>query len=188
MSQLDLNKAGPVTVSCEVAALLEPKPTEETERIRNARLDEKPYWHIERCRIDDTRRVPVELVVNGQAVQQQEIQADGEINSLTFDVDIPHSSWIAVRILPSVHTNPIYVTVNNQPIRASRKSAQWCRDAVDVCWKSKEGRIREDERPAAKAAYDAGSRDLRSGNRGECRRVISSLRDKTSRSDVVSCE
>ncbi|MCA9073618.1 MAG: CehA/McbA family metallohydrolase [Planctomycetaceae bacterium] len=157
VSQLDLDKAGPVTVSCEVAALLEPKPTDETERIRNARLDEKPYWHIERCRIDDSRRVPVELIVNGQAVQRQEIEADGEINSLTFDVDIPHSSWVAVRILPSVHTNPIYVTVDDKPIRASRKSAQWCRDAVDVCWKSKEGRIREDERPAAKAAYDAAA-------------------------------
>jgi hypothetical protein len=158
LSQLDLDKPGPVTVTCDVAALLEPKPTEETERIRNARLDTKPYWHIERCRIGDTRRVPVELVVNGRAVETQEIEADGEVNSLSFDVDIPHSSWVAVRILPSVHTNPIYVHVGGEPVRASKKSAEWCRQAVDVCWNSKVGQIRESERAEAKEAYDQAAR------------------------------
>jgi len=49
-------------------------------------------------------------------------------------VDIPHSSWVAVRILPSVHTNPIWVEVAGKPVRASRKSAEWCLKAVDVCW------------------------------------------------------
>jgi hypothetical protein len=53
-----------------------------------------------------------------------------------------------------VHTNPIFVHVGGQPIRASRKSAQWCLDAVEVCWNAKLGRIREAERPAARAAYD----------------------------------
>ncbi|MCA9028575.1 MAG: CehA/McbA family metallohydrolase [Planctomycetaceae bacterium] len=154
VSQLSLDKPGPVSVSCDVAALLEPTPTAETERIRNARLDEKPYWHIERCRLGETRKVPVELVVNGQAVERREIEADGEVNSLTFDVDIPHSSWVAIRILPSVHTNPIYVVIDDKPIRASRRSAEWCRDAVEVCWNSKKGRIRDEDQAAAKAAYD----------------------------------
>ena len=40
------------------------------------------------------------------------------------------------------------------PIRASKRSAQWCLDAVDVCWKQKVKLIREAERPAAAAAYD----------------------------------
>src|SRR5690606_33527934 len=98
---------------------LEPEPTEETRRIKNARLDQKPYWHIERCRIGDSRKVPVELIVNGHPVAKKEIVADGSMQSLEFDVDLKHSSWLAVRILPSVHTNPIFVEVAGEPIRAS---------------------------------------------------------------------
>ncbi len=85
---------------------------------------------------------------------KKEILADGSVQSLEFDVDVNHSSWLAVRILPSVHTNPIFVEVAGKPIRASQKSAAWCRDAVDVCWNAKQGRIRQSERPAAKKAYD----------------------------------
>ena len=69
-------------------------------------------------------------------------------------VEIEQSSWIAVRILPSVHTNPIFVHVDQQAIRANAKSAQWCIDAVKTCWSSKQNMIREEERDAAKQAYD----------------------------------
>jgi hypothetical protein len=96
----------------------------------------------------------VELIINGHPVAKKEIVADGSTQSLEFDVDIKHSSWMAVRILPSVHTNPIFLEVAGNPIRASQKSAEWCRDAVDVCWNAKRGQIREPERPAAKKAYD----------------------------------
>jgi hypothetical protein len=61
---------------------------------------------------------------------------------------------VAVRIFPSLHTNPIFVTVGDKPIRASKKSAQWCRDAVDVCWNRKQPQIRPIEQEAAAAAYD----------------------------------
>jgi hypothetical protein len=154
ISQLNLQQPGKVTVTFDAAALLEPEPTEETERIRKARLDAKPYWHIERARSGETRSVPVEVIVNGEVAATKEIEADGSEQSLTFDVDIPHSSWVAVRILPSVHTNPIFVMVGDKPIRASKRSAEWCRKAVEVCWNSKRGQIRETERDAAKRAYD----------------------------------
>ena len=85
---------------------------------------------------------------------KKEIEADGSTQALEFDVDLKQSSWLAVRILPSVHTNPIFVEVDGKPIRASKKSAEWCRDAVDVCWNAKRGQIREEERPTAKKAYD----------------------------------
>jgi hypothetical protein len=155
VSQLSLPKPGKVKVAFDVAARLEEKPTPQTERIRNTRLDQKPYWHIERARIGESRKVPVELIVNGHAVARQEIVADGETRPLSFDVDVPHSSWIAVRIFPSVHTNPVFVEVAGKPIRASRKSAEWCRRGVDVCWQAKSPRFRETEREAAKAAYDS---------------------------------
>ncbi len=68
ISQLDLAQPGKVKVTFDVAARLEEKPTAATEKIRHTRLDQKPYWHIERARIGETRKVPVELIVNGQAV------------------------------------------------------------------------------------------------------------------------
>ena len=134
--------------------MLAEKPTVETEAIRNKRLDEKPYWHLERCRVGETRTVPVELIVNGQAVAKKIIPADGSLQKLEFDVDIKQSSWVALRILPSCHTNPIFVEVAGKPIRSSRSSAEWCSRAVDVCWNSKQRAIRESERAAAKSAYD----------------------------------
>jgi hypothetical protein len=154
VSQLDLKKAGKVKVSFDVAAMLEPKPVEWTERIRNSRLDAKPYWHIERSRRGDSRKVPVEVIVNGHAVAQKEIVADGSVKQMNFDLDIKESSWIAVRILPSAHTNPVFVEVGGQPIRASKRSAEWCMEAIDICWESKKGQIEERNQEAAKLAYD----------------------------------
>jgi len=154
-SVVQLPAAGSVAVGFDVAARLEEQPTERTEAIRSRRLDEKPYWHIERCRIGATRKVAVEVIVNGRPVAMREIEADGRITRLDLDVEIPRSSWVAARILPSVHTNPVFVEVGGEPIRASRRSAQWCREAVDVCWRSKEPGIRPAERDAARAAYDA---------------------------------
>src|SRR6185437_6626778 len=87
-------------------------------------------------------------------VATRTIVADGKVQNLTFDVPVERSSWVAVRILPSVHTNPVFIEVGNKPIRASRKSAEWCLKAVDTCWDAKVRGIRESEREAAKAAYD----------------------------------
>ncbi len=157
ISQLNLDRPGKVKVSFDIAALLAEETSPVTERVRNARLDEKPYWHIERCRIGQTRKVPVEIVVNGQVAERREIEADGETRSMSLDVEIPHSSWVAVRILPSVHTNPVFVEVAGRPIRASRRSAEWCVKAVETCWNAKVGLIRESERPEAKRAYDEAS-------------------------------
>ena len=67
---------------------------------------------------------------------------------------IERSSWVALRILPSSHTNPIFVLVDGQPIRASRRSVEWCLAGVDRCWSEKERFIKSDEREEAKEAYD----------------------------------
>ncbi|HLJ10611.1 MAG TPA: CehA/McbA family metallohydrolase [Planctomycetaceae bacterium] len=155
ISRLNLDKPGNVKVSFDAAAFLEsPQPTPETEKIRSRRLDEKPYWHLERARIGQTRDVPLEVIVNGKAVATKPLVADGQQQTLSFDVPIERSSWVAVRILPSVHTNPVFVEVGEQPIRASKKSAEWCLKAVDVCWNAKVGSIRASEVDDARAAYD----------------------------------
>lgn len=156
-SQLNLEKPGKIRVRFNASALLAEKPTPATEAIRSRRLDHKPYWHLERCRIGDTREVPVEVIVNGKVAATHHLLADGGVRDLPFDLDIPHSSWVAVRILPSVHTNPIFVEVAGKPIHASKKSAEWCVQAVETCWKAKVKGIRQPEREAAKAAYDKAS-------------------------------
>ena len=140
-----------VNIKVNAAAMLAEKPNEQ---IRNSPLSAKPYWHVERARVGDTRKVPVELIINGQSVETQEILADGTIHELNFEHQLQQSSWIALRIFPSAHTNPVFVEIDGQPIRASKRSAQWCREAVDVCWKSKQGKIRPHELDAAQTAYD----------------------------------
>ena len=102
----------------------------------------------------ESRKVPVELIVNGQAVDRHEIVADGEIVPVQFEATINRSSWVALRIFPSCHTNPVFVIVGGKPIRASRRSAKWCFDAVEVCWNKKVDGIREKERDAAREAYN----------------------------------
>lgn len=154
-SRLDLTEPAEVSVTFKAAAFLQAEQNQDTRRIRNSRLDDKPYWSIERCRIDESRQVPVEVIVNGRVVATRTLEADGELRTFTVPVSIDQSSWVAIRILPSAHTNPVFVHVNEQPIQADEKSARWCIDAVKQCWQSKQGSIREDEREAAKNAYDA---------------------------------
>ncbi|HEY2841701.1 MAG TPA: CehA/McbA family metallohydrolase [Pirellulales bacterium] len=145
-------KAGDaVPVRVSAAALLDEEPREE---IRKKPLSDKPYWHVERARVGDTRKVPVQLIVNGKVVETQAIEADGAVNDLVFSFKPERSSWVAVRVFAAAHTNPIFVEVDGQPIRASRRSAQWCLDGVDVCWKQKVGRIRPAEQEAAAVAYE----------------------------------
>ena len=61
---------------------------------------------------------------------------------------------MAVRVLGAAHTNPIFAIVDGKPVRASRRSAEWCRAAVDQCWTQKAGNIRAEERDEARRAYD----------------------------------
>ncbi len=149
-SELRLAKPGPAHVTARVAALLDDSPDES---VRKRPYDQKPYWDLERSRIGDSRTVPLELVVNGQAVARQEIVADGVLRPVSFDYNIDRSSWIALRILPSSHTNPIFALVADKPIR-TKASAEWCLRAVDQCWRQKESRIRIEERGEAQRAYE----------------------------------
>jgi hypothetical protein len=148
---IHLNGASTVIATVKAAALLPEIPNQ---AIQDTPLNKQPYWDVERARIGNTREVPVEIVVNGKAVAHQNLLADGAVRDLKFEVAVTESSWIAVRILPAAHTNPIFAMVDNKPVRASRRSAQWCLDAVDQCWSQKAPRIAAAELDAAKKAYD----------------------------------
>src|SRR5690606_30500563 len=132
-----------------------------------APLHQKPYWDIERCRIGRTRKVPVEVVVNGKAIARKEVVADGSTREVKFEVPIEQSSWVCLRIFPSSHTNPVFVLVGDKPIRASKRSAQWCLDSVERCWEQKSKRIRKEEQAAARKAFDLARAAYRRIH-GEC--------------------
>ena len=156
VSTLAVDSKTPLKISVQAAALLDDQPNES---IRKRSLNQKPYWHVERARIGNSKKVPVELIVNGYPVARKEIDADGSVADIEFDYQLERSSWVAVRIFPSSHTNPIFVEVDGKPIRASKRSAQWCLDAVDTCWKSKKSQIR---------AHEVDDAEKRTISRGTC--------------------
>jgi len=150
-SEVRLAKPGTIKLAAKVAARLDEQPRAD---MRNLTAEKKPYWDVERARIGDTREVPVEVIVNGESVAQQRIVADGTLRDVTFDLPIARSSWVALRIRASSHTNPIFIVINEKPIRASRRSLDWCLRGVDQCWSQKERFIAKSELPAAKEAYE----------------------------------
>ncbi|MBU6402178.1 MAG: CehA/McbA family metallohydrolase, partial [Verrucomicrobia bacterium] len=163
-SELRLPHPGTVHATVRAAAWLNPSPNPS---LQYRPYTEKPYWDVERARIGNTRQVPVEVIVNGYPVARQVLTADGRIQDLAFDVPIARSSWIALRILPSSHTNPIFVVVAGKPIRASRRSAEWCLKGVDQCWSQKQRFIKADELEDARAAY-AHAREVYRQRLSEC--------------------
>jgi hypothetical protein len=149
-SELRLDEPKMIQFRAKVAAYL---PEQAQPEIKALGFDRKPYWHIERARIDGTRQVPVEFIVNGYSLQTNTIVADGTLKDVVMNLRLNKSSWVAMRILPSSHTNPIFVLIDGEPIR-DRRSAEWCLKGVDQCWSQKERFIKKDEIADAKAAYE----------------------------------
>lgn len=155
-SEIRLEKAGTVHATLKVAALLPDTPD----------LNGKQgwYWNLEKARIGNSREVEVEILQNGYPVGRKRILADGKAQEVALDVEVTRSSWIAVRILGSSHTNPIFVLVGGKPIRAFKRSAEWCLKSVEQCWLQKKQFIAPAEMADALRAYDHA--------RGEYRRIL----------------
>ena len=102
----------------------------------------------------DGKTVPIEAIVNAYPVAKQEIVADGSLQEISLEVPIERSSWVALRLYPNAHTNPVFVSVGGQPIRASRRSAEWCLRGVDQCWKEKQKFYADAEQNEAAKAYE----------------------------------
>jgi len=152
-SEITLSAGKAIEVSAKVIANLQAKQTEEGATIAHRSMSDQPYWNLERARKGTSRDVAVELVVNGTPVETAAITADGSWKDVKFKHTLKESGWIALRIYPSVHTNPVFAIVDGKPIRVN-KSAEWCRKAVDQCWKMKQNNIRAGERAAAGKAYN----------------------------------
>jgi hypothetical protein len=149
-SDLSLKASGTLEIAALVAARLEPEPPRNIAAMKHG----LNRWHLERARIGTTSTVPVELIVNGVAVDKATLIADGTPHTVHFKKAIVRSSWIALRIFPSSHTHPVFAVIGDKQIRASKRSAQWCRACVDKVWEVKSPFIRESEKPAAVEAFD----------------------------------
>jgi len=100
------------------------------------------------------REVEVELIANGRPIEVQKVLADGKLRTLTFsDPRLTQSSWLAVRTFPSAHTNPVWVEVDNHPVRV-KESIVWCLASLEQCWKEKQRTYAPAERQQAEADYE----------------------------------
>ncbi|WP_436714505.1 CehA/McbA family metallohydrolase [Roseiconus lacunae] len=104
--------------------------------------------------LEYTEATEVELIVNGQLMARQTLPTDGSLETLSFDHQFDESGWVALRVFPHAHTNPIYVVVDGTPIRGPIESVRWCLAGVEQCWKSKRDTYAAAEQADAKAAYD----------------------------------
>jgi hypothetical protein len=96
----------------------------------------------------------VELIVNGRVAATREVPADDRVHDVEFTVSIDRSSWVALRHLPQLHTNPVEVRLAGRPIRASRRSARWCLGATEQLWRTRGRMIAPGERDDARHAFD----------------------------------
>ena len=156
-SELKLAAPGKVRLTAKVAALL---PEQPDPAIKGRPLSQKPYWDIERARLGDSSNVPVEVVMNGLPVAKKTLAADGHTEDVSFEVDVTRSCWLALRIYPSSHTNPVFVIVGGKPVR-ERLSLEWCLKGVDQCWSQKQALIDPKEMPDAIAAYNHARKTYR---------------------------
>lgn len=150
-SELRLSGPRQVSFTADIASYLEPVSPDAP---KDARFKDQSFWSVEWSRIGESRNVKAELIINGVSIDTVLIKADGKVQPVTFNYKVDRSCWAAIRIWGSAHTNPIYITVNNQPIKEKR-SAEWCLNALEQCWKKKEPNIRPSEKDAAAKSYDA---------------------------------
>jgi hypothetical protein len=117
-SQVDLDAPGAVTVKAKVAF-----------------ASEMPLGSAPGAGTIPAGPKRVELIVNGQVAASQEVPADDREHSLSWEVRVDRSSWVALRHFPQMHTNAVTVIVAGKPIRASRKSALWCIGVIEQLWR-----------------------------------------------------
>jgi hypothetical protein len=135
-AQVDLKAPGKVTVKARVAFAAE-----------------TPLGTSTGGQVPPGKMRRVDLVVNGVAVESKDVPADDQVHNLAFEVPIERSSWVALRHMPQMHTNPVTVLVGGKPIRASRKSALWCAGTIEQLWRVRAKVIAAHERDEAHTTF-----------------------------------
>ncbi|MCE9533606.1 MAG: CehA/McbA family metallohydrolase [Planctomycetes bacterium] len=135
--EVKLDAAGKVTVKAKVAF-----------------ASELPLGTAVGGAVPEGKTRKVELIVNGQVAESKEVPADDKPHDLEFSIPIAKSSWVAIRHFPSLHTNPVNVTVAGKPIRASKQSVQWCIGVIEQLWKVRGTGILQSERGEAEKTFE----------------------------------
>ena len=150
-----LERAGPATLAVRamICARLEPQPEPGLADIGSAPNWQEPRWHLERARKPGTRTVDVELIVNGSVARRFAIEADGRPQKIEHELAISSSSWVALRIFPAMHCQPVFVEIGGKPVRASAASADWCLESIARLKSSHLPLVAPAERDAAASAY-----------------------------------
>jgi hypothetical protein len=144
-SEVRLPSSGSVAVSASLAVSLDER--------RAASAEPRSGWDVENARIADTRLVNVEVVVNGRVAATKAVTADGSEQNVDFSLPIQQSSWVAIRIKGAAHTNPVFVLVDNMPVRASRASVEWIMRSLLEAYEAANPTWTEKESANARAAY-----------------------------------
>jgi hypothetical protein len=102
----------------------------------------------------DKTDVDLELIVNGYPVAVQKIKADGTVQDFKFELPEPDQScWVAARVFPSAHTNPIWIIKDDKPVHVA-ESAEWCLVSLEQCWREKQKTYAADEQAQARLDYE----------------------------------
>jgi hypothetical protein len=144
-NEVRLAKSGIATVTASISARL---PNDSSTCTEGSGLN------IERARHGTSRFVVVEVIVNGKPVASQQILADGSVQRIKMDIQMRRSGWVALRLMGAGHSNPIYVLVNNQPIRGSRSSVEWSLQALTRAYQASSVGWNPSVAALAASAYD----------------------------------
>ncbi len=147
-AEVRLAAPGGVNVTAVLSARLKELGTDEAEVARS-----ESGWNIENARIPNTQTVAVEVVVNGAPVASKPVIADGKSQAVTFNIPIAQSSWVALRLVGAAHSNPVFVLVDNMPVRASRSSVEWSVRSLIEAYQAANTRWAASESADARAAY-----------------------------------
>jgi hypothetical protein len=144
-SEVRLPSPGSVAVSASLAVSLNERGADSAEP--------RSGWNVENARIAETRLVNVEAVVNGRVAATKTITADGSEQKVDLTLPIQQSSWVAIRIKGAAHTNPVFVLIDNMPVRGSRASVEWNMRSLLEAYEAANPRWTEKESANAHAAY-----------------------------------
>ena len=157
--QVELSGPGNVSISCQVAFAPETPRSVAQGQIQpqggSRFVGDTVTFHgppTTRSIAGGTRNI--EIIVNGKPVAEREVPADGKVHRLQFEISIDQSSWVALRQFPQLHTNPVDVIVDNQPIRVSANSARWCQETIKQLWNTRGRSISDHERGEAKQTFE----------------------------------
>jgi hypothetical protein len=145
-SEVRMPSSGSIAVSASLAVSLDER--------RAGGAEPRSGWNVENARIAGTQLVNLEAVVNGRVAATKTITADGSEQKVDFTLPIQQSSWVAIRIKGAAHTNPVFVLVDNMPLRASRASVEWIMRSLLEAYEAANPRWTEKESANAHAAYE----------------------------------